>query len=1562
MDEYTLLDTVSRDGRLMSSERSDEDGNGGLAAGMALDGVEAFSPLGSIRAKSPTQSISSRYSGTNHEGNFVAIGGDTVEQGITTPTTTIEIGLLNLKGRWLNTTGDGALIPSMRMSKVELLKDALTGSRTELVFVTETHFTPENTRGVKEVIASSMKPDGMAGVAILCLKGGWSATSQEDLIPGYLLWAHLQANDGRTLRVALVYGNNTFGKSSVLAQLMKMRSLLRRRGTEMVLGDWNATLDRAGREPDTFDHRLEEAIRKCIPGKTEWHNTKYTYERTDGAKSRIDRIFTGSKVHFRGDLYNTILSDHKLIIGSISGVEAKMGKGPRRMPSWDLKERGWKRALKDFIQGMEVVSNIEDESTLQKGWILLKKDLVEKAPKGRSRKTRTLQKELMEISRNLPNEDSTLLLTERPRGGRRAGLRALDDVVDEAFKSLYADLSPPERREEAKRKLAWARTKKEGLLRYREGQERPTKDFFRSPNGRTKTIMSTMKDAEGSPHSHFKDIGRVASTFYEELHTGEPRTTLREERIDGFIKERIAPFVPKDLPTIMDGPFSTGELLVAAKRGNARKSPGPDGIPFEWWRALMTFPQKEVNVTGCLLRILNSFQKHIFEPGFAEANMALLYKKGEKDEMKNYRPISLMNTDYKLLTHMLNFRLMPHAMKAIHRDQAGFIKGRHISEHIRLSQLLDSGNTVGVGKGTVLSLDAEKAYDRVEHDYLWKVLKAFGVPPGFIRTVEDIYLNAKSWVWINGWKTYSFRLKRGVRQGDPLSCLLFNYSLEPLGMVIRNTKRLKGIPIEKTYRAKHLKIKMFADDTQVFLGIKDKASTFFEISSEFRYLSGTKYNVSKSIALLVGGAEPDPSSPVPYSEGQERVLGAFVNDGSRARAQWGAVLWKMRQITAYWSQKSLSIRGRCLIAKALLLSRTLYLVGSSDIPPYYVEKIDSILRTFVWGNKHWFPEKWSSIKSSVETGGINMTTFRARRDAIALAWIRDLITARKEDWAVLAWTQLEENTSTSIVKKRGWRGLNPFTTKGYTYLNSLPSALKKVLQIAYENKLDIEEKHTQRKERLRVPLIGHPALGRQTMDRIDCLWRNRKAAPAQMGYLHKRACKKWIHQQRIKIWKEEVERTTFLGNETSTLIWIGGEGISLEGQGDILDTLTINPSRATTILSRPRDERRGWIRKRHLAIERKEYPELGNERPPRENYPVTVYTDGSSLRNGEEDAEIGAGAWIVEADESKSWRVRADRPLDNNSAEIMAIALAVEQIDSARIEIITDSKIAIKAVREAHVEERMGFVGKPYKEEKRFLLNALRAHGGSVGLTWVKGHSSDFGNDMADGAARKAINTPSETIWLGGTRGTLSLKGATLKLITQYLDEGTDTRMEDNPQRQWGLEAIREECAPWDYCPTVRTIQKEIWSSSDNPQEKEFLWKWFWNLLPEPDYCPWCGGGYSIIHIALDCGPLDYQTWREDVLLEDRLPRVDWVLAPILPLLSRRRDRESGRDRLRRKEIMLIAKAVNEEVQTWQRDQAVHRHTLRAKIQRRWMALQIAENSRKKRKTPSRKGTKWEDP
>lgn len=228
-----------------------------------------------------------------------------------------------------------------------------------------------------------------------------------------------------------------------------------------------------------------------------------------------------------------------------------------------------------------------------------------------------------------------------------------------------------------------------------------------------------------------------------------------------------------------------------------------------------------------------------------EANICVVLKKGKPEtDPANYRPIALLNFDQKVLTKILASRLAQRISTIIHPDQTGFIPGRFSFCNVRLLlDILYANHQLANNSAAIISLDTQKAFNQIEWPYMFEVLKQFGFGNKFINWIKIVHFHPSSCVLTNGIRSSSFELNQGVRQGDPLSPLLFNIALEPLAVGIRTHPHIHGISLGN---AESL-ISLYADD--LLLCLTDPVVSvpkIIDYIDTFSKLSGYSINWSKS--------------------------------------------------------------------------------------------------------------------------------------------------------------------------------------------------------------------------------------------------------------------------------------------------------------------------------------------------------------------------------------------------------------------------------------------------------------------------------------------------------------------------------------------------------------------------------------------------------------------------------------------------------------------------------------------------------------------------------------------
>ena len=337
---------------------------------------------------------------------------------------------------------------------------------------------------------------------------------------------------------------------------------------------------------------------------------------------------------------------------------------------------------------------------------------------------------------------------------------------------------------------------------------------------------------------------------------------------------------------------------------------------------LSFFKLFSATIAPALQRMYNeSFAGNRLPSTLSEASISLLLK-CDKDPLLcgSYRPISLLNVDLKILSKILAQRLQQVLSNIISTDQTGFMLGRHSFHNTRRLLNIISAPSSTIPE-VIVSLDAEKAFDRVEWSFLFFVLQKFGFPLEFISWIKLLYANPVASVHTNGLQSATFPLYRGTRQGCPLSPLLFAIAIEPLAIWLRQEGGFEGITRARTVH----KLSLYADDLLLYMS-NPAASlpVVLNILDKFGSYSGYKLNLHKSellpINYLARNIPPD-FFPFKYATDGFKYLGVHVtNSINQLFSKNFAPLFERCKLDFdRWSGLPLSLVGRASLVKMVVL-------------------------------------------------------------------------------------------------------------------------------------------------------------------------------------------------------------------------------------------------------------------------------------------------------------------------------------------------------------------------------------------------------------------------------------------------------------------------------------------------------------------------------------------------------------------------------------------------------------------------------------------------------------------
>ena len=525
---------------------------------------------------------------------------------------------------------------------------------------------------------------------------------------------------------------------------------------------------------------------------------------------------------------------------------------------------------------------------------------------------------------------------------------------------------------------------------------------------------------DGRTLTNTKDILNAQRDFYQNLYsTTNPRLTPETEKM--FFDDNN-PFINKlsnEEAEQCEGKLTLEECLKALKCMQNEKTPGSDGFTAEFFK----FFWRDIGVF--LLRSLN----YAFENGELSITqrhgIITCLPKADKprDQLKSWRPITLLNVDLKIGSAAVANRIKEHLNKLISENQKGYVKDRYIGECTRLIyDILYESKQENI-PGLLLLIDFQKAFDSLEISFLLRALKYFGFKTDFIRWIEIFYTNISSSVTNNGHMSQCFNLTRGVRQGDPLSPYLFILAVECLSAALKFHPGINGVRIDGS----EYLITQLADDTTLILdGSETSLENSLNVFRNFQECSGLQINMEKTQAIWIGSKQKSKEKLLEHCKldwnytGTFKLLGITYNifDPCFTSQNYDLALQKIKNLLNNWKWRPLSPLGKITVCKNLGLSKLVHLFMALPNPPKsFFKKLETLFYQFIWnGGKDKI--KRSVIIGKIEKGGLNMTHLESFCNAMKMTWIKKLHDdANLSSWKILLLSILEQYGSNYI-----WQG------------------------------------------------------------------------------------------------------------------------------------------------------------------------------------------------------------------------------------------------------------------------------------------------------------------------------------------------------------------------------------------------------------------------------------------------------------------------------------------------------------------------------------------------------------
>lgn len=478
-----------------------------------------------------------------------------------------------------------------------------------------------------------------------------------------------------------------------------------------------------------------------------------------------------------------------------------------------------------------------------------------------------------------------------------------------------------------------------------------TKFFHNFANARRNrnSIWKIEAESGGFVYSQH-DIEREATIFFQKQYRRRP-SELHDVL---WMIDRIPVMFDEAANEEFFKAITESEILEVIKKFQKDKSPGPDGWPIEFFQHFFDLFKHD------LLGMVDATRMsgHI-NSALTATFIALIPKKEQSDSFADYRPIALCNILFKVISKIIAERLKPILNSFINRDQYAFLKHRNILDAVALAQESLFSVSTKNSDAAVFKIDLAKAFDCVDWGFLRILLAKIGLKSQAINWVMACVENVQYSVIINGTPLPPFRAERGLRQGCPLSPLLFILVMDTLSTQINHAvAEHRCVPL-KICKNIYLSHNLFVDDILIFAmlcksswlcisGIFQKLQSavglVINTTKSTLYHNDTNVGLAQWIADLFG-------VQMASIQGGFKYLGFFLKPKAYSIQDWAWLVDRFYQKISRWELRFLSLAGRLILVQSVLSQLAVYWAHLFSLPAAIIRKLSALSANFLWGGR-----------------------------------------------------------------------------------------------------------------------------------------------------------------------------------------------------------------------------------------------------------------------------------------------------------------------------------------------------------------------------------------------------------------------------------------------------------------------------------------------------------------------------------------------------------------------------------------------------------------------------------
>ena len=427
------------------------------------------------------------------------------------------------------------------------------------------------------------------------------------------------------------------------------------------------------------------------------------------------------------------------------------------------------------------------------------------------------------------------------------------------------------------------------------------------------------------------------------------------------------------------------EIFDALMTLKSQKCTGCDGLNAEWYREFFRHLKEPL------------YKMYVF--AYKQGRFPLstrrgsLLPKNQKDcrIIQNLCPLTLLNTDYKILAKLFDNRIRSVLPSIIHEDQTGFLSNRNISTNLHKSidviEYCKNSSTPAV----ILSLDMMKCFDRIDYSSIYGSLRFFNFGENFIKWISLFYIDFMVCTQNFGFLSNWFVKSRSANQGCNISPSIYLLSGEILALKLRQNPKIEGIWVGNT----ELLISQFADDMDLYLKYdKTVLNEVFSTLDVIEANTGLKVSYDKTVLYHIGSlrntdAKMYTNRLVKWENSAINTLGVNLYQ-ENLQTNFDTVITKMNSVMQTWYYCKLTLMGKVMIVNSLIGSLFVYKMQViHEIDDTLFQKIENSMSSFVWDNKR--PKiPLSTLMLPKHEGGLGLVNLCAKHKSLLMKWVQNV--------------------------------------------------------------------------------------------------------------------------------------------------------------------------------------------------------------------------------------------------------------------------------------------------------------------------------------------------------------------------------------------------------------------------------------------------------------------------------------------------------------------------------------------------------------------------------------------